>query len=200
MKGRALLVLLAVVAPVVAFVSAPRSLVQTAPRTSDTALYMANTAQSKKRARQNDKKRLVNGMKRSKYRTFMKKTVKAMTNAKPDEVSCKLHLGVIEFSMAVSHLPCARAWLNSAWRPNIALLWSQAKEFYQIAVKTIQKCAAKNVIHPNKGNRLTSRLTLKYNAFRRGEDFSKAISQAPKEDTSEFAKQIKFYESITRPE
>ena len=72
-----------------------------------------------------------------------------------------------------------------------------AKASYSLAVKMIQKTASKNIIHKNKSNRLVSRLTLKYNAFTRGEDFRQAkhFEISPRiVDTSVFAEQLKQYE------
>ena len=72
---------------------------------------------------------------------------------------------------------------------------AQVKENFDIAVSTIQKCAQRNIIHKNKSNRLVSRLSLKFNAFRRGDDpKTQAVSQKPKADTSLFAQQLAEYE------
>lgn len=125
------------------------------PNTGATVIEMANLKQSKKRARQNDKRRMVNMAWRSKMKTYMKKTDAAMEKNEPEQV----------------------------------------KENFDIAVSTIQKCAQRNIIHKNKSNRLVSRLSLKFNAFRRGEDpKTQAVSQKPKADTSLFAQQLAEYE------
>ena len=120
-------------------------------------VYMANSPQSKKRARQAEKRNAVNTVWRSKYRNLMKKTAAAMKAGDAET----------------------------------------AKASYSLAVKMIQKTASKNIIHKNKSNRLVSRLTLKYNAFTRGEDFRQAkhFEISPRiVDTSVFAEQLKQYE------
>lgn len=125
------------------------------PNTGATVIEMANLKQSKKRARQNDKRRMVNMAWRSKMKTYMKKTNVAMEKGEAEQV----------------------------------------KENFDMAVSTIQKCAQRNIIHKNKSNRLVSRLSLKFNAFRRGEDpKTQAKSQKLKADTSLFAQQLAEYE------
>jgi hypothetical protein len=51
---------------------------------------MANLKQSKKRARQNDKRRMVNMAWRSKMKTYMKKTDAAMEKNEPEQVNASL--------------------------------------------------------------------------------------------------------------
>ena len=60
------------------------------PNTGATVIEMANLKQSKKRARQNDKRRMVNMAWRSKMKTYMKKTDAAMEKNEPEQVNASL--------------------------------------------------------------------------------------------------------------
>lgn len=88
---------------------------------------MANTRQSKKRVRQNEKHRQRNMMLRSRYRTAIKKVVKAIEQ-KTQEI---------------------------------------ASECYREAASTIDKMAAKGIIHKNKAARHKSRLVKRLKAMQK---------------------------------
>tara|TARA_B100000427_G_scaffold232786_1_gene195884 strand:- start:247 stop:513 length:267 start_codon:yes stop_codon:yes gene_type:complete len=64
---------------------------------------MANTAQAKKRARQNDSRRLHNASQRSAFRTAIKKTLAAVETGKYDEANAAYQKAVPIIDRSVTH-------------------------------------------------------------------------------------------------
>lgn len=110
-------------------------------------------------------------------------------------LSRPIHLPLASLAAAPRACGSRRPLLSPSVPSSSPSAGAQVKENFDIAVSTIQKCAQRNIIHKNKSNRLVSRLSLKFNAFRRGEDpKTQAVSQKPKADTSLFAQQLAEYE------
>ncbi|MBC10256.1 MAG: 30S ribosomal protein S20 [Gammaproteobacteria bacterium] len=64
---------------------------------------MANSAQAKKRARQNDARRRRNASQRSAFRTAIKKTLAAAENGSYDEASSAYKVAIPIIDKAVTH-------------------------------------------------------------------------------------------------